>query len=259
MADARLAAVGVVEQVHGAAVNVLSLFSGIGGLELGLERAGMTTVGQVEIDPFCRKVLEKHWPEVPKHDDVRTAAEWWQSERRPRVDVVCGGFPCQDISSANTSGGRRGLAGNKSGLWVHFHAAVSIVQPRWVIVENSPNWRGWTPRVRADLHGVGYSTTALHVSAGSLGAPHRRPRVFVVAYADSKGEPLRAIDAQVAGLCEVPRCGRDWWKPFAGPLRVADGLPARVDRLRALGNAVVPQVAEYIGRLIVDADARAAA
>src|SRR3954465_4766718 len=81
-------------------MKVLSLFAGIGGLELGLERAGMTPVGQVEIDPFCRRVLAKHWPEVPRHDDVRTAAEWWQSQQRPRVDVVAGGFPCQPASSA---------------------------------------------------------------------------------------------------------------------------------------------------------------
>ena len=86
-------------------MNVLSLFSGIGGLELGLERAGMTVVGQVEINPFCRRVLEKHWPEVPRHDDVRTAVEWWLGRARPAVDVVCGGFPCQPVSLAG-----RGLA-----------------------------------------------------------------------------------------------------------------------------------------------------
>ena len=80
------------------AVNVLSLFSGIGGLDLGLERAGMTVVGQVEIDPWCRKVLAKHWPEVPRHDDVRTAAGWWGGRRAP--DLVCGGFPCQPVSYA---------------------------------------------------------------------------------------------------------------------------------------------------------------
>jgi C-5 cytosine-specific DNA methylase len=79
-------------------MNVLSLFSGIGGLDLGLERAGMTVVGQVEIDPWCRKVLAKHWPEVPRHDDVRTAARWWGGRRAP--DVVCGGFPCQEADRA---------------------------------------------------------------------------------------------------------------------------------------------------------------
>jgi DNA (cytosine-5)-methyltransferase 1 len=81
-------------------MNVLSLFAGIGGIELGLERAGMTTVGQVEINPYCRRVLARHWPEVPRHEDVRTAVEWWQSTERPPVDVVCGGFPCQPFSHA---------------------------------------------------------------------------------------------------------------------------------------------------------------
>ena len=110
-------------------MNVLSLFSGIGGLELGLERAGMTIVGQVEIDDYCRRVLAKHWPEVPRHDDVRTCIQWWRSEPRPAhdawpngewhlsdprppVDLICGGFPCQDISKAgNVQGQRRGLGG----------------------------------------------------------------------------------------------------------------------------------------------------
>ena len=87
-------------------MNVLSLFAGIGGIELGLERAGMTTVGQVDIDPFCRRLLAQHWPGVPQHDDIRSASEWWASEPRPFVDVVCGGFPCQPFSNA---GFQRGL------------------------------------------------------------------------------------------------------------------------------------------------------
>jgi DNA (cytosine-5)-methyltransferase 1 len=99
-------------------VNLLSLFSGVGGLELGLERAGMTVVGQVEIDPFCRQVLAKHWPEVPRHDDVRTAEVAVEAlvavRPRPTVDVVCGGFPCQDISNA---GQAIGITGARSGLW----------------------------------------------------------------------------------------------------------------------------------------------
>jgi DNA (cytosine-5)-methyltransferase 1 len=234
-------------------VNVLSLFSGIGGLDLGLERAGMTVVGQVEIDPWCRKVLAKHWPEVPRHDDVRTAAEWWGGRRAP--DLVCGGFPCQDISNAHTNGIRAALAGDKSGLWYSFAAIVAALRPRWVIAENVAAWRRWVPGVRADLAGLGYASVPVEVPAGSRGAPHPRPRVFVVAYADSEGESLRAIHAEVAGLRPVPRDGGHWREPFAGPVRVADGLPARMDRLRGLGNAVVPQVAEHIGRLILRGEA----
>ena len=93
-------------------MNVLSLFAGIGGLDLGLERAGMTVVGQVEIEPFCQRVLAKHWPEVPRHDDVRTAVEWWMGGARPAVDVVCGGFPCQPFSVA---GEGRGVADERWG------------------------------------------------------------------------------------------------------------------------------------------------
>lgn len=233
-------------------MNVLSLFAGIGGLELGLERAGMTVVGQVEIDPFCQQVLSKHWPEVPKHDDVRTAVDWWLSKPRPEVDLICGGFPCQDISSANTAGLRSGLAGAKSGLWSAYATVVAALAPRWVVVENSPNWRAWTPAVRADLHRLGYGTGALLVPAGSRGAPHRRPRVLVVADAHSQGEPLRAIHAEVAGLRPIPRGDGDWTDRPAS-LGVVDGLPDRMDRLRSLGNAVVPQVSELLGNLILNA------
>jgi DNA (cytosine-5)-methyltransferase 1 len=232
-------------------LNVLSLFSGIGGLDLGLERAGATIAGQVEIDPWCRKVLAKHWPEVPRHDDVRTCAAWWGNRR---ADVVCGGFPCQDISDAHTNGVRSALAGAKSGLWRYFAAIVGELRPRWVIAENVAAWRRWVPDVRADLTTLGYASVPVEVSAGSRGAPHERPRVFVVANADSQGESLRAIHAQVAGLCPVPGSRGDWRNPFAGPVRVDDGLPCRMDRLRGLGNAVVPQVAEHLGRLILAAD-----
>jgi DNA (cytosine-5)-methyltransferase 1 len=231
--------------------NVLSLFAGIGGFELGLERAGMTIVGQVEIAPYCRRVLAKHWPEVPKHDDVRTAARWWSSQPRPHVDVVCGGFPCQDISSANVVGRGAGLAGRKSGLWSAFADVVESVRPRWVLVENGPEWRNWTPAVRSDLHELGYGTGALVLPAGALGAPHRRPRVFVVADAHGEGEPLRALHAQVARLRAVP-VGSGRWTPGTRPVGVADGIPERMDRLRVLGNAVVPAVAELLGRLVLD-------
>ena len=236
-------------------MNVLSLFAGIGGLELGLERAGMTTVGQVEINPYCRRVLAKHWPEVPQHDDVRTAPQWWAARPRPAVDLVCGGFPCQDISNAHTNGTREALDGAKSGLWSAYRDLVEQLEPRWVVVENVSAWERWVPGVRGQLHELGYASVPVQVSAGSLGAPHKRPRVLVVAHAHGEGEPLRAIHAQVAGLRPVPRGGGDWREPFAGAVRVADGVSGRMDRLRALGNAVVPQLGEFIGRLIVAAAA----
>jgi DNA (cytosine-5)-methyltransferase 1 len=232
-------------------LNVLSLFSGIGGFELGLERAGMQTVGQVEIDPWCRRVLARHWPEVPRHDDVRTAGAWWRSRSRPRVDVLAGGFPCQDISDAHTNGVRAGIAGARSGLWEAYRDVAAVLGPRWVIVENVAAWRRWMPGVRSSLHALGYASVPVQLPAGSFGAPHKRPRVLVVAHADGDGEPLRAIHAQVAGLCPVPRGGGHWRGTAPGSLRVADGVSAGMVRLHALGNAVVPPVAEYVGRLIL--------
>lgn len=111
-----------------------SLFSGIGGLELGLERAGMRVVWQVEKDPFCQRVLAKHWPDVRRHDDVTTfppgdGADWG-------CDLICGGFPCQDISPGN-AGKQQGIAGKRSGLWREFARIVGLLRPRYVLVENS--------------------------------------------------------------------------------------------------------------------------
>jgi DNA (cytosine-5)-methyltransferase 1 len=241
-------------------LTVLSLFSGIGGLELGLERAGMTTVGQVEIDPFCRKILEKHWPEVPKHDDVRTTVGWWQSQRRPRVDVVCGGFPCQPFSGA---GLQLGVADERWG-WPWFADVVRRVRPRYVVVENvSALLRhrdafGW---LLGDLHSFGFDAEWSVISACSLGASHPRNRLFIVAY--SRGSGLQGLH-QAGGrvdLQSVAASLRRNWTPEPKVDRVAYGIPRRLvrDDLHALGNAVVPQVAEYVGRLIVAAEAEVAA
>lgn len=235
-------------------MNVLSLFAGIGGLELGLERAGMRTVGQVEVDAHCRRILAQHWPEVPRHDDVRTAARWWGAASRPDVDVVAGGFPCQDISNAHTNGARLALGGAKSGLWRSFAGLVGDVRPRWVLAENVNAWERWVPGVRSDLHALGYASVPVQLSAGSVGAPHPRPRVFVVAHSDGESEPPRAVHAAVAGLRPDAADRGYWRKPFTGPFRVADGIPRRMDRLHALGNAVVPAVTEFLGAAILAAD-----
>ena len=242
-------------------MNVLSLFAGIGGLELGLERAGMTTVGQVEIDPFCRRVLAKHWPEVPKYDDVRTAGDWWSSEPRPDVDLVCGGFPCQPFSQA---GRRRGVADDRWG-WPWFETVVRGVRPRYVVVENvaallrdGDAW-GW---MLGDLARLGFDASwSVLRASDTAGAPHIRARVFLVAYPHGEGLEGRGLLGQRPreraawqGVQES-----DWARPDARVFGMADGVPSRVDRLRSLGNAVVPAVAEHIGRLIVAAEARAAA
>jgi DNA (cytosine-5)-methyltransferase 1 len=163
-------------------VTIGSLFSGIGGLELGLERAALgPVVFQCEIDPFCRAVLAKHWPNVTRFVDVT------QPRRYPSVDLLCGGFPCQDVSSA---GKRRGLGGSRSGLWYHFASIVRQIRPRFVVVENVASGQTkWLPTVRRDLRRLGYRTRALGIAAREVGAPHLRRRVFVVAY--SHGNTIR--------------------------------------------------------------------
>lgn len=177
-----------------------SLFSGIGGLELGLEWAGVGhTVWQVERDPFCRAVLARHWPQAERFDDVRTVRGIHEVEcdldedcRCDKnilgpVDVLCGGFPCQDVSSA---GKGAGLAGARSGLWREYLRIVHELRPRFVVVENVASGKArWLCEVRSDLQALGYDSTALALSASDVGAPHRRARIFVVAHAN--GIPLR--------------------------------------------------------------------
>lgn len=236
-------------------MNVLSLFSGIGGLDLGLERAGMTVVGQVEIDPWCRKVLEKHWPEVPRHDDVRTCVQWWGG--RPAPDLVAGGFPCQPVSEA----GQQMAQADPRWLWPAMADVIDELRPRWVIVENVSGLRklGLADVLR-DLARLGYRARAGYITACAMGAPHPRKRLFTLAHAEGgrcRAPRLEDVadqpDANGAPRYASQRARGNPWAAEPGVGRVADGVPGRVDRLRGLGNAVVPQVAEHIGRLILDA------
>ena len=331
-------------------LKALDLFSGIGGFSLGLERAGITTVAFCEIDPWARRVLRKHWPDVPIYEDVTKL----KGADVGTVDLVCGGFPCQDISCA---GKGAGLEGARSGLWWEMHRIIAELRPRWVLAENvgALRTRG-ADEVLASLEGLGYTCWPLVVGADDVGAPHRRKRVWLVAHRpqhgrgpgwegrpDSSGEgerkqPLQADvphtlgDPLRYGKQRVPR-GRargvpdqgspepvphgaawavadanqqrpqgsgkpsivqevdiprnepagsradvghpygerreeqrgsepngaelagaqraGWWitEPDVG--RVAHGVPRRVDRLRGLGNSVVPQIPELIGRAIM--------
>ncbi len=226
-----------------------SLFSGIGGLELGLERAipGARVVWQVEKDPYARRVLEKHWPSARRYEDVQEVG----AHNLGVVDLICGGFPCQDISGA---GKRAGLEGERSGLWFQFERIADELNPRWIVIENVHHtWRRWVPVVRRRLHAIGYASVPLRLSAADVGAWHRRRRVFVLAHTDS--EQLRQLPGWWAGaqgqVAEEPvRPIR--WSPCAEPSRVDDGIPYRVDRNRCLGNAVVPQVAEVVGRVVAE-------
>lgn len=232
-------------------MNVLSLFAGIGGIDLGLERAGMTTVGQVELDPFCQRVLAHHWPEVPRHDDVHTAAEWWHSQPRPRVHVIAGGYPCPAFSQAARG---RNVAPD---LWPAMRDTIAALRPDYVLLENvaAHLGRGFAG-VLADLDALGMDAEWSTVTACSVGAAHTRRRLLAVAYPHRDGEPVFAVDAEVAGL-PAPAGGRGHWgHPTSDDVGADDGLPDRVDRLRTLGNAVVPQVAELAGRAIVADAAR---
>ena len=228
-----------------------SLFSGIGGLERGLELAGLGEVAwQVEIDPFCRSVLAKHWPNATRLEDVRTVT----AATVAPVDVLCGGFPCTDLSHAARGVARLGLEGEASGLWFDMLRIVDALAPRFVVVENvAAAWRSWLPNVRRDFFGLGYSSVPVRMRAADVGSPMGRARIFVVAYTDRDRERFGAFHDEASRLAEAVAHRREWHRDPAEVVGVADGVSARVDRLRALGNAVVPQCAEVIGRAILAA------
>jgi DNA (cytosine-5)-methyltransferase 1 len=359
-------------------LTVGSLFSGIGGFDLGFERAGMHTVWFCEQDAFCQRVLAKHWPGVPCHPDVRALVADTASLGRedgpglddrgrplvrsvpgavggtgrrdsaprvqdggrdsvassegdvgeplpvpvPYVDVLCGGFPCQDISLA---GKGAGIDGSRSGLWREFARLIGELRPRYVVVENVPalTSRG-LDRVLGDLAACGFDAEWDHLPASAFGAPHRRDRLWLVAYASSdelweqsgrgggesgSGAALAGLNGAARSLADAPRDmpagstptgaererarargqrsgadladtdgrrlevgpqrngeplgpglepslghdpdGRSAWEFEPDVGRVAHGIPARVERLRSLGNSLVPQIAQWIGERIV--------
>jgi DNA (cytosine-5)-methyltransferase 1 len=238
------------------ALTVGSLFSGIGGLDLGLERAGMRVIWQSEIDPFASDVLAKHWPDVPNLGDVREI-EWSEVER---PDVICGGYPCQPFSLA---GVRRGEADPRH-LWPFMFDAVRALRPRFVLGENVGGHLSLGfDRVLCDLAAIGFDAEWSVVSACSVGAPHTRPRLFWLAHPaspDAQGEvplPGQAQRWPEPGGSGGVEGGPVGWLPEPDVDRMADGIPRRVVRhpLHALGNAVVPPVAEFVGRRIIALDA----
>ena len=265
-----------------------SLFAGIGGIDLGLERAGMACAFQVEINDFCQKVLSKHWPKVQRFADIRELS----GADLPRVDVLAGGFPCQDLSSA---GKKAGIDGEKSGLWAEFARLVCEIRPQAVIVENVPGlFVSGMARVLGDLAELGDDAQWDSISAHSVGAPHIRDRVFIQAYCcdtDKDSESIGAFDGkktqELCASCAVfdadggelrqqrqrdrkqqrkpgavitrgygskrrAHTKSNYWEAEPGIRRVVDGLPNRMDRVRALGNAVVPQCAEIVGRQVIE-------
>jgi DNA (cytosine-5)-methyltransferase 1 len=292
-------------------VKVLDLFSGIGGFSLGLERAGMETIAFCEFDEHAQKVLRKHWPDVPIYDDVRTLNGY---DYRGTVDVVCGGFPCQDLS---TAGKRIGFDGERSSLYGEMLRIIGECMPRYAIFENvtgliSGDKGKWFAKFLYDLAKIGFDAEWHCITASDIGAHHHRDRVWVIAYPNLHGERKlwdgetlhnqqqhnqtqkygRELindgingnsQTQVAhasrtrsevGLAEqgirqegyarisvhlsneIRRArresGMEGWsiEPELG--RLAHGVPNRSHRLKQLGNAVVPQIPEAIGRAIME-------
>ncbi|MEO0449079.1 MAG: DNA cytosine methyltransferase [Pseudomonadota bacterium] len=271
-------------------LKLLDLFSGIGGFSLGLERTGgFETVAFCEIEEFPRKVLAKHWPEVPCYEDVRKLSADALRRDGISVDAICGGFPCQDIS---TAGKGSGIEGERSGLWREYSRLIGELQPQIVFVENVAALlsRG-LDRVLGDLAAFGYDAEWHCIPASAVGAHHRRDRIWIMAYAtgercgkardDSQRSPQRsagrseilahAHEQRLEGWQETiqpkkeraayaghfgPRVGGVWrnsqWDAEPNVGRVADGIPARAHRLKALGNAVVPQIPELLGNAYLE-------
>ena len=238
-------------------LRVLDLFSGIGGFSLGLERTGgFETVAFCEIEPYCRAVLAKHWPSVKQYHDVRTLTADVLRSDGITVDVICGGFPCQDISAA---GLQAGITGERSGLWRDYARLIGELRPRLAIVENVAALSGrGLANVLGDLAGMGFDAEWFNISASNLGSPHHRARVWIVAHPEEiqRQHQPDTWNAIRRGLLND---GHAWdecpWSATASAVcRVDDGIPDRVDRSAALGNAVVPQIPELIGRAILEAE-----
>lgn len=245
------------------AMRVLDLFSGIGGFSLGLERAGMQTVAFCEIQPFQRRILAKHWPKVPIYDDVRTLSSERLAADGIGVDLICGGFPCQDISEAGKLGG---IEAERSGLWSEYARLIRELRPRLVIVENVADLliRG-IDRVLGDLAALRMDAWWSTLRGCDIGAPHIRDRVWIVAYPEGSEEgraqaenchrefeKARAYQGSQTGRRIGDFGGKDW-RPEPGICRVDDGFQSNVDEVSAYGNAVIPQIPEIIGRAILSA------
>lgn len=244
-------------------LKMLDLFSGIGGFSLAASWTGeIETVAFCEIEPYCQKVLHKHWPDVPIHSDIKQL----RGEDIGPVDIICGGFPCQPFSTA----GRSYTKGREDDrfLWPEMLRVIEELRPPWVVGENVANFgRMELDNTLNDLENADYETTTFDISAFSVGSKHPRERLWIICHARSESMhetskqtlPIsaeretrrdnRAINRQI-----IP--GPNWEEGPSRVLRVADGLPSDMDRRRALGNAIVPQIAYQILKSIVQIERR---
>jgi DNA (cytosine-5)-methyltransferase 1 len=285
-------------------LSVLDIFSGIGGFSLGLEKAGMQTIAFCEINPFCQKILKTHWHDIPIFSDISKLTKD-DLKTLKQIDVIAGGFPCQDISCA---GKQIGITGKRSGLWKEFKRLINELKPKYAIIENVANLRNkGLVTVLQDLNEIGYDAEWHCIPASAVGAPHRRDRVWIVAYSSSictdrlscgeeERQPLPRDDSKnvfsysISGLqrhcgfqevlkisCDkirnyrntkgftqwgiepevIPRLKEerlnpDWVEWLMGfPQGWTEGI-SRKQRLRSLGNAVVPLIPEFLGEVILN-------
>lgn len=238
--------------------SVGSLFSGIGGIELGFERTGgFETKWFVECDPYAQAVLRKHWPTIPCYNNIKQI----DFRRFDKVDVLTGGFPCQDIS---LNGKRKGITGKRSGLWKEYARAIGEIRPRIAFIENVSNLSNLgLNEVLADLAEVGYDAEWFNIRASDFGAPHKRERLFIIAYFDNdrckgngkccemlekkKFEKLFAFNQE-----QMENVFQNWKVELSesNVCRMANGVSNWAHRIRCLGNAVVPQTAEFFAKRI---------
>lgn len=264
-------------------IRIGSLFSGIGGFELGLERSipNSETIWQVEQKPFCQRVLKQHWPDATIYDDVCSVGK----HNLEPVDILCGGFPCQDISIAGAKGG---INASRSGLWWEMCRIISEMEPPVIVLENVPNvLRLGGREVLGSLAEIGYDAEWTIISAGQFGAPHLRKRWFCVGYRTTLGyyhhskngmEVAYSNTTRLETRAKTVEClekrggskdgelfgcsglstlwnqkrASDWGGIGlkSSVCRMDDGVSDRVDRVRALGNAIVPQCSELVGHKI---------
>ena len=253
----------------------LDLFSGIGGFALAAQAAGYSTIGFSEIEPYACKILKRHWPNVPNYGDIRNV-------RGLRADLITGGFPCQPYSTA----GKRGGASDDRALWPEMFRVIGETRPTWVLGENVPGIISMElDRVLSDLESLGYAAWPIGVPACAVDAKHRRERIWIVAYSEHERRNAATLNrkpasddrgqAQPQEQAEQPagsdslanterisagarrpersEAGKEtWcrWQPEPELGRVANGIPNRSHRLRGLGNAIVPQVAETLIRMM---------
>ena len=260
-------------------MNHLDLFSGIGGFSLGLERAGFKTVAFCEIEKFPRQVLAKHWPGIPIYEDVRNVTKKrLDADGITDIGIITGGFPCQDLSVA---GNQEGITAERSGLWSECARILGEFQPRYAIFENvtallSGDSGGWFKQVLWDIYKSGYDAEWICIRASDIGAEHQRDRIWIICYPNESSQPtipkhdeaqVLQSDATYSNKTQLKRRSISeriqqeysklghprWGKDKPGVDRMADGVPSQAHRLGCLGNAVVPQIPELIGRVIMEA------